>query len=135
MHDVGKIAVPDAILLKPDPLSDEEQKVMRNHPSAGYDIVEKIGFLREAAEIVYAHHERFDGCGYPRGLKGGDIPFGARLFAVVDVYDALTSARPYHAPVSHEEALAEIRKESGHHFDPEVVKAFLAISSKELGAV
>jgi len=132
LHDIGKIAIPDAILLKPEKLTDEEQKIMRNHPSAGYDIVNRIEFLGEAAEIVYAHHERFDGKGYPRGLKGEDIPFGARLFAVVDVYDALTSTRPYHSPLSHEEALVKIRKESGRHFDPSVVKAFLALSLDEL---
>ncbi len=132
LHDVGKIAVPDTILLKPGTLTNEEQKVMRNHPSAGYGIVNRIEFLREAAEIVHAHHERFDGSGYPRGLKGEDIPLGARLFAVVDVYDALTSARPYHTPMSHEEAIVEIRKESSRHFDPKVVEAFLAIPRKKL---
>ena len=132
LHDVGKIAVPDSILLKPEQLTDAEQRIMRNHPSAGYDILKKIGFLSEAAEIVYAHHEHYDGSGYPRGLKGKDIPLGARLFAVVDVYDALTSARPYHIPLSHEEALTMIRKESNRHFDPEAVKAFLAISQNEL---
>jgi putative nucleotidyltransferase with HDIG domain len=131
LHDVGKIAVPDAILLKPGPLTDEEQKIMRNHPSVGYGIVNRIEFLSEAAEIVYAHHERFDGSGYPRGLKGEDIPLGARLFAVVDVYDALTSARSYHSPLSHKEALVEIRKESGRHFDPNVVEVFLSIPHKE----
>lgn len=122
---MGKIAVPDAILLKSESLTDEEQKIMRNHPAVGYGIVNKIEFLSEAAEIVYAHHERFDGSGYPRGLKGEEIPLGARLFAVVDVYDALTSTRSYHAPMSHEEALVEIKKESGRHFDPNVVKVFL----------
>lgn len=132
LHDVGKIAVPDAILLKTEPLTDEEQKIIRNHPALGYSIVNRIEFLREAAEIVYAHHEHFDGSGYPRGLKGEDIPFGARLFAVIDVYDALTSTRPYHAPLSHEEALLEIRKESGRHFDPKVVRMFLTISPTEL---
>lgn len=126
LHDVGKIAVPDAILLKSGSLTDEEQKIMRNHPAVGYGIVNKIEFLSEAAEIVYvSHHERFDGSGYPRGLKGEEIPLGARLFAVVDVYDALTSIRSYHAPMSHEEALVEIKKESGRHFDPNVVKVFL----------
>lgn len=132
LHDVGKIAVPDSILLKPEELTDAEQEIMRDHPSTGYDILNKIGFLSEAAEIVYAHHEHFDGSGYPLGLKGENIPLGARLFAVVDVYDALTSARPYHAPLSHEEALAVIKKESGGHFDQKVVKAFLAIPFKEL---
>ncbi len=132
LHDVGKIAVPDHILLKPTSLTDEELKVMRKHPSIGYDIVNRIKFLREAAEIVLAHHERFDGSGYPHGLKGENIPLGARLFAVVDVYDALTSIRPYRTPMSHEEALAEIRKGSGSHFDPRVVEAFLTITQKEI---
>lgn len=132
LHDVGKIAVPDEILLKPGTLTDEEQNVMRNHPSAGYGIVNRIEFLREAAEIVHAHHERFDGSGYPRGLKGEDIPLGARLFAVADVYDALTSARPYRTAMSHEEALIEIKKGSSRHFDPKAVDAFLAIPREEL---
>ena len=132
LHDVGKIAVPDTILQKPGTLTDEEQKVMRNHPSIGYGIVSRIEFLREAAEIVYAHHERFDGSGYPRGLKGEDIPLGARLFAVVDVYDALTSPRPYRTPLSYDDAINEIRKGSCQHFDPKVVDAFFAIHQEEL---
>ncbi len=102
LHDVGKIAVLDAILLKPGPLTDEEQKIMRNHPSVGYGIVNRIGFLSEAAEIIYTHLERFDGSGYPQGLKGENIPLGARLFAVVDVYDALTSIISYHSPLIHD---------------------------------
>lgn len=134
LHDVGKIAVPDAILLKPTSLTDEEQKIMRDHPSIGYSIVNRIEFLREAAEIVHAHHEHFDGSGYPKGLKGDNIPLGARLFAVVDTYDALTSTRPYRTPLSHEEALVEIKKGSGNHFDPRVVEEFLAITEKELDA-
>lgn len=132
LHDVGKIAVPDAILLKPDTLTDEEMQVMRRHPAVGYEIVNRIEFLRESAEIVLAHHERFDGSGYPRGLKGEEIPFGARLFAVADVYDALTSVRPYRTVMSHEEAVVEIKKESGRHFDPKAVEAFLAIPRQEL---
>lgn len=132
LHDVGKIAVPDAILLKPAQLTDDELKVMRKHPAVGYGIVSQIGFLREAADIVHSHHERFDGSGYPQGLKGEVIPLGARLFAVVDVYDALTSTRPYRTPLSHADALVEIRKESGRHFDPKVVETFLTIPQKEL---
>jgi len=108
---------------------------MNEHPAVGYNIVNRIKFLRGAAEIVYAHHERFDGSGYPRGLKGKDIPFGARLFAVVDVYDALTSIRPYRTPVSHEEALAEIGKGSGGHFDPQVVEVFLTLPRQEFDAI
>ena len=132
LHDVGKIAVPDQILLKPDKLTDEEWREMRKHPEAGYRIVKRIGFLRDAAEIVHAHHERYDGGGYPRGLKGDEIPLGARLFMVADVYDALTSQRPYRSPLSHEEAAAEIRKQSGYHFDPAVVATFMAIAPEEL---
>ena len=99
---------------------------MRKHPDAGYRIVKRIGFLKEAAEIVYAHHERYDGKGYPLGLKGEDIPFGARMFIVADVYDALTSERPYRLTVTTEEAFAEIRRLSGSHFDPVVVDIFLS---------
>ncbi|WP_041245190.1 HD-GYP domain-containing protein [Geotalea uraniireducens] len=132
LHDVGKMAVPDQILLKPDKLTDEEWQEMRKHPEAGYRIVKRIGFLRDAAEIVHAHHERYDGGGYPRGLKGDEIPLGARLFMVADVYDALTSQRPYRSPLSHEEAAAEIRKQSGYHFDPAVVATFMAIAPEEL---
>lgn len=135
LHDVGKIAVPDAILLKQEALTNEEQIVMRNHPSIGYDIVNKIEFLHEAAKIVHSHHERFDGSGYPQGLKGEDIPLGARLFAVVDVYDAITSIRPYRTPMSHEAALDEIRKGSGFHFDPKVVEVFLTLTKQELESV
>lgn len=132
LHDVGKIAIPDQILLKPDKLTDQEWVEMRKHPEAGYRIVKRIGFLKEAAEIVYAHHEKFDGGGYPRGLKGEGIPFGARMFMVADVYDALTSERPYHSPISYEEASAEIRSLSGSHFDPVIVETFMAIAPEQL---
>ncbi len=132
LHDVGKIAVPDQILLKPGKLNDDEWQVMRKHPEAGYRIVKRIGFLKDAAEIVYAHHEQFDGLGYPRGLKGDNIPFGARMFMVADVYDALSSERPYHSPISYEEAAAEIRRLSCSHFDPLVVDTFLSIAPEQL---
>jgi putative nucleotidyltransferase with HDIG domain len=132
LHDVGKIAVPDRILLKSGKLSDQEWDEMRKHPVAGYRIVKRIGFLKDAAEIVYAHHEKFDGGGYPRGLKGLEIPFGARMFMVADVYDALTSERPYRSPVSYEEAAAEIRSLSGSHFDPRIVDTFMAIAPGQL---
>jgi len=108
---------------------------MRKHPEAGYRIVRRIGFLRNAAEIVHAHHERYDGTGYPRGLRGDDIPLGARLFMVADVYDALTSPRPYRSPVSCEEATAEIEKLNGSKFDPAVVTEFLAIPAGELQSI
>lgn len=135
LHDVGKIAVPDHILLKPEGLTEQEWDIIHAHPITGYGIVKQIGFLREAAEIVRAHHERYDGSGYPQGLKGEEIPLGARLFAVADVYDALTSERPYHSPVSHDEALSEIRKKSGSHFDQRVVAAFESIAPELLLAV
>jgi len=131
LHDVGKIAVPDNILLKPGGLTDEEWQVMHKHPEAGYRIVKRIGFLKNAAEMVRAHHERFDGKGYPRGLAGDEIPLGARLFMVADAYDALTSKRPYRSPVTHEVA-AETIVNDGSHFDPLVVAAFMAIPPGEL---
>ena len=127
LHDVGKIAVPDRILLKPDKLTEEEWLEMRKHPEAGYRIVRRIGFLKDAAELVHAHHERYDGEGYPRGLKGDEIPFGARLFMVADVYDAITSERPYRSPVGYDEAASVIRGKSGSHFDPSAVETFLAV--------
>ena len=135
LHDVGKIAVSDLILMKPGNLVEEEWKEVRKHPEAGYLALRHITFLREAVEIVYAHHEYYDGSGYPRGLKGEEIPLGARIFMVADVYDALTSARPYHIPISHEEAAAIIREKSGSHFDPAVVRAFFRIDKKEMEAI
>jgi len=132
LHDIGKIAVPDHILLKPGKLTDKEWMEMRKHPEAGYRIVKRIGFLRAAAEIVHAHHERYDGSGYPHGLKGAEIPLGARLFIVADVYDALTSERPYRSPMTHDEAAVEIRQLSGSHFDPVIVDTFMAISPEQL---
>jgi putative nucleotidyltransferase with HDIG domain len=132
LHDVGKIAVPDQILFKPGKLTEQEWVEMRKHPEAGYRIVKRIGFLKDAAEIVYAHHEKFNGRGYPRGLKGESIPLGARMFMVVDVYDALTSARPYRSPMTYEEAAAEIKLQSGSHFDPVVVDTFMAITPEQL---
>lgn len=132
LHDVGKIAVPDQILMKPDNLTVGEWSEMRKHPEAGYRIVKRIGFLKAAAEIVYAHHERFDGSGYPRGLKGENIPIGARMFMVADVYDALTSERPYHSAKTYDEAVTEIKSLRGSHFDPLVVDIFLAIAPEQL---
>jgi len=132
LHDVGKIAVPDRILLKPGKLTDEEWREMHKHPEAGFRIVKRIGFLKNAAEIVYAHHERYDGTGYPLGLKGDKIPMGARLFMVADAYDALTSVRPYRSPVTYEVASAEILGQVGSHFDPSAVATFLAIVPEEL---
>ncbi len=126
MHDVGKIGVPDAILLKPAKLTEEEWEFMRRHPALGYRILAQVPYLRPAAKIVLAHHERWDGDGYPRKLKGEDIPLGARIFAICDTYDAIISDRPYRQGQSPDAALAEILRCSGTQFDPEVVEAFEA---------
>ncbi len=131
LHDIGKIATPDSILLKPDKLSPDEWRVMQDHCRQGYDIVRKIPFLRDASEIVYAHQEHFDGRGYPRGLSGDEIPLGARVFAVVDALDAMTSDRPYRSRESFETAREEIRRCAGTQFDPQVVDAFLEIDSSQ----
>jgi PAS domain S-box-containing protein/putative nucleotidyltransferase with HDIG domain len=125
LHDIGKMGIPDAILLKPGKLTVEEWAVMRKHPVYAYDMLAPIDYLRPALDIPYCHHEKFDGTGYPRGLKGEEIPLPARIFAVVDVYDALTSDRPYRKAWSKEEALKYIHEESGTHFDPDVVEVFL----------
>ncbi|BCZ89268.1 hypothetical protein TthAA22_10730 [Thermus thermophilus] len=131
LHDVGKIAIPDGILLKPGPLTEEEWRVMKLHPVYAYEWLSGIPFLKKALEVPYAHHERWDGSGYPRGLKGLEIPLSARIFAVVDVYDALTSDRPYRKAWPKEKALAYIREEAGKQFDPEVVEAFLKLMAEE----
>jgi PAS domain S-box-containing protein len=125
LHDIGKIAIPDSILLKPGPLTEEEQRIMRRHPEYAYELLSRFAFLRPALDIPYCHHERWDGTGYPRGLKGEAIPLPARIFAVVDVWDALRSDRPYRAAISREEAHLLIKKGSGTHFDPAVVQVFL----------
>lgn len=135
LHDVGKIAVPDHILLKPSELTAEEWVEMRRHPIEGYKLLKRIEFLKDTAEIVYAHHEHYDGTGYPRGLKGNEIPLGARLFMVADVYDAITSERPYHSPVVYAEASEEILSKSGSHFDPAVVDIFRTIDRKSWLAI
>lgn len=126
LHDIGKMGVPDSILQKPGPLTDDEWTVMKTHPQKALDMLGAIDFLVPALEIPYCHHERWDGTGYPRGLAGEEIPLVARIFAVVDVYDAVTSDRYYRCGWTHDETLAHIRKESGRHFDPAVVEAFLA---------
>ncbi|MFQ6019270.1 MAG: HD-GYP domain-containing protein [Dehalococcoidia bacterium] len=124
LHDIGKIGVADSVLSKPGGLTEQEWEEMRKHPELGYQILKEIEFLKDAAEIVYAHHERFDGNGYPRGLRGEDIPVGARVFAVVDAYDAMTSHRPYRRAMPHNQAVEEISRHSGTQFDPQVVRAF-----------
>jgi HD-GYP domain-containing protein (c-di-GMP phosphodiesterase class II) len=125
LHDIGKMGVPDYILLKPSKLTDDEWKIMRMHPINAYQILSSIKYLTPALEIPYCHHEKWDGSGYPRGLKGKDIPLSARIFCLVDVWDALTSDRPYRAAISHKEALDYIAAESGIHFDPELVQIVL----------
>jgi len=125
LHDIGKMGVPDGILLKPDKLTDEEWKIMRQHPQFAFDMLSPIQYLRLTLDIPYSHHEKWDGSGYPRGLKGEQIPLAARIFAVVDVYDALTSDRPYRKAWTKKKTLDHIREQSGHHFDPKVVEAFL----------
>jgi putative nucleotidyltransferase with HDIG domain len=127
LHDIGKIGIPDRILLKPDKLNDEEWVEMRKHPVIGYEMCVKIEMLRTAARMVLHHHEAWDGRGYPHGLKSGEIPLGARIFAVADTLDAMTSDRPYRAAMSFAEARAEIIRFSGKQFDPEVVKVFLSV--------
>ncbi len=133
LHDIGKMGIPDSILQKPGPLDEGEWVIMRQHPVFAYDLLAPIKFLEKALEIPYCHHERWDGSGYPRGLKGEEIPLAARIFAVVDVYDALLSNRPYRPAWSQEEVHAYLREQSGKYFDPRVVKAFLEMIEGQEG--
>lgn len=125
LHDIGKIGVPDAVLLKPGLLSDKEWHIMREHPRNGYLILQKLPFLSMAADIVLCHEERFDGSGYPAGLKGEEIPLAARLFAVIDTLDAMTFDRPYRKALPFDTAKAEILRMAGSQFDPKAVDTFL----------
>jgi putative nucleotidyltransferase with HDIG domain len=127
LHDIGKMAIPDEILRKPGSLSPEEQEIMRDHCTRGYDMLRKIPFLSEAAEIVFTHQEHFDGSGYPSGLRGKEIPVGARIFAVADTLDAITSDRPYRKARDFDVAREEILRCSGSQFDPGVVEVFLKV--------
>ena len=127
MHDIGKIGIPDSILHKPSSLTEEEWIIMRKHPQFAYDMLFTIEYLRPALTIPYNHHEKWDGTGYPRGLKGEEIPISARLFAIADVWDALTSDRPYRPAWTEEQALTYIREQSGKHFDPQVVELFFNV--------
>jgi len=126
LHDIGKMGIPDSILLKPGPLTPAEWETMRQHPVHAYEMLKTIDYLGPALEIPYCHHEKWDGNGYPRGLKGDNIPMSARIFAVVDVWDALTSDRPYRFAWPENKALDYIKMESGRHFDPQVVNAFFS---------
>lgn len=130
LHDIGKIGIPDGILLKQGRLTAEEKEVMETHVFIGYELVRRIPFLSDAAELVLAHQERYDGLGYPRGLKGNDIVMGARIFAVADTLDAITSDRPYRKARPLKDAIDEIRKESGRQFDPAVIHTFLSIPDR-----
>jgi putative two-component system response regulator len=125
LHDIGKVRVPDHILNKPGPLTDEEWEVMRKHPSMGARILRGISHLRPAMPYILYHHERWDGTGYPEGLKGREIPIEARLLAIADVYDAITTRRPYHPAQSYEEVIQILKSESGKHFDPDLVPIFI----------
>jgi HD-GYP domain-containing protein (c-di-GMP phosphodiesterase class II) len=135
LHDIGKIGIPDNILLKPGSLSSEEWAIMRRHPEIGKRLIENIPFLKGAVPIVYCHHERWDGTGYPQGLKGAAIPLGARIFMVVDAFDAMTFDRPYSRAISFEAAKAEIRRCAGSHFDPAVVASFLRVPDAVLAEI
>jgi len=135
LHDIGKLAIPDAILLKPGALTGEERSVIQRHVCIGYDLVKRIPFLSDAAEIVLTHHERWDGSGYPRGMKGTTIPLSARIFAVADTLDAMTSDRPYSAAVPFLDAQNEIERLAGIQFDSQVVSIFLSIPSETWGAI
>jgi len=125
LHDIGKMGVPDAILFKPDKLTDDEWTIMRQHPTFAYEMLSKIAYLLPALDVPYCHHEKWDGSGYPRGLKGEEIPLSARIFAVVDVHDALISDRPYRRAWTIERVLEHIQEQSGTHFDPQVVAVFM----------
>jgi response regulator RpfG family c-di-GMP phosphodiesterase len=135
LHDIGKLAIPDAILLKPGPLTSEERRAMQRHSQIGYDLVKRISFLAEAAEIVLLHHERCDGSGYPLGLKGPDIPLGAKIFAVSDTVDAMTSDRPYRSARTFQEAREQVQLGSGRLYDNQVADIFLSIPNETWEAI
>ncbi len=132
LHDIGKIGVADAVLAKAGPLDESEWAEMKRHPELGHQIIKDIDFLRDAADVIYAHHERHDGDGYPRGLKGDQIPLGARIYAVVDAYEAMISHRPYRKAMPHQKAIEEIVRNAKSQFDPDVVRAFLEAEKRGL---
>jgi response regulator RpfG family c-di-GMP phosphodiesterase len=132
LHDIGKIGIPDAILLKTGPLTAEEWQTMRRHPEIGKRLIESVPFLRGAVPIIYCHHEKWDGSGYPRGLRGEEIPLAARIFSVVDAFDAMTFDRPYSTAIPFDAAYSEIKRCAGSHFDPSVVEAFLRVPESRL---
>ena len=128
LHDIGKMGIPDKILLKPGKLTDEEWEIMKKHPVYAYEMLSSINYLHPSLDIPCSHHEKWDGSGYPQGLKGEEIPLSARIFAVVDVYDALTSDRPYRKAWTKDKAMKYIEEQSGKHFDPQVVDVFLRLN-------
>ena len=132
LHDIGKMGIPDCVLLKPGPLDPQERAIMNRHPDYAHALLFPIEYLRPALTIPYAHHEKWDGSGYPRGLKGEEIPLEVRLFSVVDVWDALCSDRPYHTAWPPQKVAEHIRSLSGTHFDPAIVGKFLAFAAKHL---
>lgn len=132
LHDIGEIGIPDAILLKPGRLSKGEWEVMRKHPDYAYDLINPIEYFRPCLSIPYCHHERWDGTGYPQGLKGAEIPLPARLFAIVDVWETLSSNRVYREAWPQNKVMEYIRQQSGAHFDPGVVELFLYVISKKI---
>jgi response regulator RpfG family c-di-GMP phosphodiesterase len=132
LHDIGKIGIPDSILLKTGPLTAEEWRTMRQHPDIGKRLIAGVPFLRGAIPIIYCHHEKWDGSGYPQGLRGEEIPLGARIFSVVDAFDAMTFDRPYSKAIPFDAAYAEIKRCAGSHFDPAVVEAFLRVPESVL---
>ena len=134
LHDIGKLRIPDKILWKPAALDDEEWKTMRRHAEFGYEFLKNLPWLSDAAEIVYSHHEKFDGTGYPRGLRGNEIPFGARVFAVVDSVDAMIYKRPYNRPITFTDASTEVRRCAGTQFDPDVIDVTLNYLSTKIPA-
>jgi putative nucleotidyltransferase with HDIG domain len=127
LHDIGKMGIPDSILFKREKLTDEEWAIMQRHSAYAYEMLYPIAYLHPAMDIPFSHHEKWDGSGYPRGLKGEEIPLAARLFAIVDVWDALRSDRPYRQGLPEEKVREYLREEAGKHFDPEVVKVFLSM--------
>jgi len=132
LHDIGKVAIPDGILHKPEPLTEEERRLMRTHPIVGYEILTAVPFLEDAAAVVRSHHEHFDGSGYPDGLAGERIPLAARIFAVADALDAIVTDRPYRPAASLSEARDAFDAGAGTHFDPDVVKVFQAVPDETL---
>jgi putative nucleotidyltransferase with HDIG domain len=130
LHDIGKIGVPDHILLKPEKLTEDEMEIMRKHPIYGYNLLKKFRFLEKAAEIVLSHHENFDGTGYPHKISGNEIPLGARIFSIVDTFDAMTTSRSYRRAISYQEAIDLIAQSSGSQFDPEIIEIFINIPNE-----